>query len=306
VSVFRRYTDEMVSRANNIDLVTYAASQGYEVKKQGNDYKLAGQGGLLIKADRKTWWHDITDKGGGPIQFVMLMKDKEWADAVAELINVKVQAAPVQPAAGKADKPSELILPERAANQKRLFAYLCNTRGIDQKIVYDFVHRRNLYQDVRGNCVFVTYEGDKPIFASLRSTLTEGTFRGDVAGSRKVGWGRGLKANDSLYVFESPIDLMSCMTLQKQRGEDIDGVNYISVGGVSASPLIRCLDKNPSIRCAVICTDNDEAGEKFYLINKPLLEERGIRVLRDRPCGKDWNEDLCSSPEHSEVWEPDC
>jgi hypothetical protein len=286
----RRFTDEMIDCVNGIDIVSYAVAQGYAIEKSGNDYKIPGLGGMIIKSDRKTWWHGLSEKGGGPIQFVMFMKNIVWADAVMELLKGSTQQPQPRTVPSKPPKPAELVLPEKAADYRRLFAYLCKTRCIDQKIVQWFVHKRTLYQDTRGNCVFVTYEGGNPVFASLRSTLTNGEFCGDVAGSRKIGWGCGLKTNDTLCVFESPIDLMSYMTLQKQQGKN--GFNFISVGGVSASPLIRCLDKNPSIRRVVICTDNDETGECFFTGNKPMLEKDGLTVFRERPYGKDWNEDL--------------
>lgn len=302
---YHRYTDEQIERVDNTDLVSYAVSQGYEVKSLGNDYKISGLGGMLIKSDRKTWWHGLMDKGGGPIQFVMHIKSKDWADAVSELLRQEPPSLLFRSPLSVSSLPLVLELPEKSAGYRRLFAYLCKTRGVDQKVVYDFVHSRKLYQDTRGNCVFVSYEGDKPVYASLRSTHTGSAFRGDVAGSRKIGWGRGIKSNDSLYVFESPIDLMSYMTIQKQQDKDIDSVNYISLGGVNAAPLTRCLQKNPSIRRVVICTNNDEAGERFYTLNRPKLEAMGIAVLRDRPCGNDWNDDLCNPSAYAEAWEPD-
>ena len=300
---YHRFTDEQIERAGNIDLVAYAGSQGYELAPLGHDYKIPGLNGMVIKSDRKTWYNFTHDKGGGPIQFVMLVKGKAWADAVSELLHEPPpsQARPMSPAP---KPPIELKLPERAADLRRLFAYLCKTRGLDQKIVYEFVHRRRLYQDTRGNCVFVTYEGDKPIYASLRSTLTDSTFRGDVAGSRKVGWGCGWKSNDTLCVFESPIDLMSYMTIRKQLHGSAEGLNYMSLGGTNLSPLTRCLQKNPFIRQVFICTDNDEAGELFYTLNKPKLEALGVTVHRGRPKNKDWNEDLCTASERAEEWVP--
>ena len=297
---YKRYTEQQIDHANNIDLVSYIERQGYEIKRQGRDYKVSGQDGLLIKADRKIWWHELTGKGGGPIQFVMAIQQKTWADSVSELL--RLDALDIQRPFLPEEK-QELILPEKAADYRRLFAYLCHTRGINSGIVADFVRKGKIYQDTRGNCVFVTRVGDTPVYASLRSTVTNSEFRGDVAGSCKIGWGRGDKANDAICVFESPIDLMSYMTVKKQLYSDlIDKMNYISVGGVNVSPLLRCLDINPAIRHVIICTDNDQSGERFFEKNRPILEERGLAVSRDRPCRKDWNEDLISASDQAEEW----
>lgn len=57
---------------------------------------------------------------------------------------------------------------------RRAYAYLIKTRYIDQDVVQDFVNQKMLYQDQRGNCVFVSYDKDKqPVFACKRGTNTE-------------------------------------------------------------------------------------------------------------------------------------
>ena len=58
-------------------------------------------------------------------------------------------------------KSLQEALPSRARNMHRAYAYLTQTRYIDQDIVQDFVNRKMLYQDVRGNCVFVAYDEKK-------------------------------------------------------------------------------------------------------------------------------------------------
>ena len=69
----------------------------------------------------------------------------------------------------------------------RAYAYLTQTRYIDQDIVQDFVNRKMLYQDVRGNCVFVAYDEKKePVFANFRGTLSEVKFLGDEIGRAHV------------------------------------------------------------------------------------------------------------------------
>ena len=43
---------------------------------------------------------------------------------------------------------------------RRAYAYLTKTRWIDPDVVQDFVDRKMLYQDVKGNCVFLAYGAD--------------------------------------------------------------------------------------------------------------------------------------------------
>lgn len=49
----------------------------------------------------------------------------------------------------------ELALPERADTMKNVFAYLYQTRKIDSKLVEALVREGLLYQDKRGNAVFL-------------------------------------------------------------------------------------------------------------------------------------------------------
>ena len=68
---------------------------------------------------------------------------------------------------------------------KNVFAYLVNTRAIYPEVVQDFVNRKMLYQDIRKNCVFVSYDReitDKPVYDYLRSSNTYKTPVNDIEG----------------------------------------------------------------------------------------------------------------------------
>ncbi len=55
-------------------------------------------------------------------------------------------------------KSKEITLPPKDDNMRKVFAYLIKTRQISQNVVQDMVHRKMLYQDNHGNCVFVGYD----------------------------------------------------------------------------------------------------------------------------------------------------
>ena len=65
---------------------------------------------------------------------------------------------------------------------RKVFAYLTKSRFINQEIVQDFVTQHMLYQDLKGNCVFVSYDNDIPVFGCLRGTNTYKRFLGDLPG----------------------------------------------------------------------------------------------------------------------------
>ena len=78
-------------------------------------------------------------------------------------------------------------MPEKADGKyNRVFAYLSQTRGISVDIISDFIKSKQLYQDTKGNCVFVGFdEQGTAKFGSVRGTLTERKYRGDCKNSDK-------------------------------------------------------------------------------------------------------------------------
>jgi len=84
----------------------------------------------------------------------------------------------------KTERAKTLILPEKAGVTLRLYDYLCNKRSIDGEIVNTLIQEGNLYEDRRGNIVFVGFDDQgKARFASLRGTYGDCKFRRDCAGS---------------------------------------------------------------------------------------------------------------------------
>ena len=78
------YTDEQIARANAVDIVEYARSQGLELKRVGRDYRVSNfSGGFLITPD---WNWFAENKGGGVVQLCMELEHKNWQDAIGTLI----------------------------------------------------------------------------------------------------------------------------------------------------------------------------------------------------------------------------
>ena len=86
-------------------------------------------------------------------------------------------------------------------------------------MVQEFVDRKMLYQDVRGNCVFLAYGADgEPNFATFRGTLSERKFLGDIKGSDYTHDFYVNNGAEKLIVTESVIDAMSVMSILKGQG----------------------------------------------------------------------------------------
>lgn len=288
------FTDEQISKASQVNIISYAQSKGYALKKiSSNSYKIPGYGGLFIEANGSKWNWFSKGIGGGSIQFVMELEGKSWAYAVRELLGDEYEETVVRDQIKKEPK-GQLVLPEKNDTYKHLFAYLIRTRKIDHEIVIALVEAKKIYEDKYKNCVFVGYdENESPAYASVRSTRTTGdTFRGDVRNSDKSCPFYYEGKSTTVCVFESPIDLMSYLSILKIHGIDKFNHHMISLGGVTDKSLEKFLVQNPDITTIMICLDNDPAGNEACI---QIQDKYGTdyKLLRHTPKNKDFNEDLC-------------
>jgi len=290
--MMKRFTEEELDQANRCNLIAYAQKIGLNLKKVGNSYKVKDYGGLYINAYGTKWNWFSRDIGGGPIQFVMEMEGKTWVDAVYTLLgNEKSdfipRGEPVE------EEKGTFELPDKNDTYKHIIAYLIQSRGIDKEVVYDFISQGKLYENKHRSCVFVGYAGDNQAkYASVRSTNTHGkSYRGDVKNSDKAFPFSFEGSSTTVCVFESPIDLMSYMTLLDfHRIQSFDH-HMISLGGVADRALHQYLQLHPEINRIMLCLDNDEAGHfACQQFNEKYHED--YKLLRHSPTGKDFNEDL--------------
>lgn len=63
--------------------------------------------------------------------------------------------------------------------------------------------------------------------------------------------------DEKLFVFESPIDLLSYITAVPEEWEKH---SYISLGGLSEKAMKRMYTEYPHIHSIYLCMDNDEPG----------------------------------------------
>lgn len=295
---YYRFTDEQLQKANDVNIIAYAMHQGYPVKEYAKGYfKISGYGGLLLESDK--WYWEAEQRGGGPIQFVMMMKKLSWVEAVKELLNESSNESmtgsmfyPTSSKRKKVDK-SKFRLPEKGTTYKHIFAYLINARNLDQELVQKLVADKKLYEDVNQNCVFVGYDPEGvPRHAFLRGTKPDKPFRGDVAGSNKQYSFCMNGTTNRVFVFEAAIDAISYQTLRKKMGKHLND-HYLSLSGLSLEALDKLISIRPDITEIVVCTDNDQKGnmvcQKIQNTYKMLYQ-----VKRDSPAPhKDFNALLC-------------
>jgi len=290
-----RFTDKQIATANSISILDYAQMAGYPLKQiSRNSFKIPKYGDHKKNANGQKWYWFTRDKGGGAIQFVMEMEQKTWVEAVKKLLKLSIDTVRYEPINQIIqEEKEEMVLPEKNKTYKHVIAYLIQTRKIDKDIVYDLIKQKKIYENKYRSCVFVEYDKEGiPRYASYRSTNIKGkTYRGDIENSDKSFPFCVEGNNDTVNVFESPIDLMSYLTLLKIYGITDFNNHCISLGCIADVALERYLEDNPVISEIILCLDNDKAGRFGTEKIKEKYKDR-YTISRHFPKGKDFNEDL--------------
>ncbi len=327
-----RYTKEQIDRAKEVDLVSYLQSQGYQLVREGSEYKLAEHDSLYIRGNQWHWFSQ--DKGGKTLDFLTDYEGKSFTEAMQLLVGepagidsrqsgssrgkqpdrrkTEERFPPASPADMRTSK--ELILPEPAPDNEAAFRYLKN-RGIDTRLISKCMEEGTIYQTnmfmtqnesgeyEKVPCppavVFVGRdEQGVARYACTRSTAGPEKF--DAVGSDKsYAFMLPEDGSRSVYVFESAIDALSHKTMSNYFKKHYSA-HRISLGGLSPNALMRFLDTHPDVIFINLALDNDPQGRKATESIKSLLEERfasqpdkGYRIY-DHPAafGKDANEEL--------------
>lgn len=257
-----------IDKARNIDFITFLERyKGFHFRHLGGEYRCTEHTSLAVKSDRLSWyWHSKGIGGYGAIDFLMKIDGYDFKGAL-QLLSDEPNTTPLQPLSPPtAATQRDFILPEKAKSNRRAYAYLNTTRGIDSHIIKELFQKEYIYEDTKGNAVFVGYdEQGRPRYATLRGTYTDKPFRMDCVGSDKR-YGFCMNGNSSrLYVFESAIDSLSHATLEN-RIQDSTGAyradNRLSLGGTSGLALAHYLQRYSHIKELVFSLDNDDAGRK--------------------------------------------
>ena len=292
---------EQIVRAKEISIEDYILShEPNNVKHVGRALYLKDHDSLEIS--NGLWnWHSQGIGGKNAVDYLIKVRGYGFVDAVRHLagdeINTTRTVAPkARPptAPHPAAEREPLKLPRRFENNTRVVEYLLG-RGIDEKLIQECIRKNILYESADfHNAVFVGRdENGKARFAAMRGTT--GDFKRDAEGSdKRFGFCIPPESpyGNTVFVFESPIDLLSYDTLCKLGHIEPQDGWRLSLGGTSLLALTYLIErqkfKQPIAHC-VVCTDRDTAG---HLAFSEISEKLTIRVSRSVPVGKDWNETL--------------
>ena len=291
-----------LEQARNIDVVAFLEKRcGYAFAMRCGDYRCVQHPSLAIKGDRRTfYWHSKGAGGFGAIDYLMKIERMLFRDAMEAIMpSNELPLPPLKQTSATPEQPKSLILPEKANSNSRLYDYLCRRRGIDGVIVSALIQEGRLYEDKRGNVIFLGFdEAGKTRFASLRGTYGNRVFRMDCAGSSKrYAFHMTHSQSDQLNVYESPISAMSHGSLENALHGDKNAwkrTNRLSLAGTSGIAIPKYLEAHPCVKKLVFCLDNDESGRNASELLSKQYADKGFRISLEFPKEKDFNDDLTS------------
>ncbi|MEB7800322.1 DUF3991 and toprim domain-containing protein [Staphylococcus xylosus] len=179
------------------------------------------------------------------------------------------------------------------------FNYLTKDRKIDQQLVSNLITSGHIKEDKNNNVVFLWKNTQNQVVGSDKVGTSAKRFKGIDAGSdSRYGFSFKRGTPNDLYVFESAIDAMSYVSLNK----NISG-EFVSMNGLKRDTLLSNIvlfkekyNKNPEN--VYVGVDNDQPAKEFFK-SLPKLQfkdtEKDVKynyLVPDEILGKDWNDVL--------------
>ncbi len=304
MSKYIPFTTEQKERAASVDLEEFLRRRGEKLITSGRDKRLASDHSITIRGCE--WFDHATEQGGRAISFVKQFYGLSYPDAMSLLLGddlggsypaaKEMMPAPAKPLSSRRRvSPCAVCMPtccKSVVSTARHSMPSC-ARGSSVRAVKRSRDGTKEYH----NAVFVGFdEHGVPRHGHKRGLYTMGqSYRGNIEGSDPQHSFHYLGGDDTLYVFEAPIDLLSYISLFPEGWQEH---NYMACCGTSSIPVLEMLRQLPRLRQVYLCLDNDAAGHAASERMAKLLEERGISAERLVPQQKDWNDDLKAEQEN--------
>lgn len=289
MSKYIYFTEEQKERARRTDLASFLRSNGESLKRSGSEYEWKSKSGK-VTVRGNIWFHQYEREGGDAIDFVRRFYNLNFPEAVSLLLSE--QGIIVIPQEKTTKEKKEFCLPKGNRDMRRVYAYLLKGRFLDHEVVNFFVRGKLIYEDAEyHNTVFVGVdEHGVPCHAHKRGTYSESGYKGNVDGSNPDYSFHYIGKGNKLYVFEAPIDMLSYISLHKDKWKEN---SYVALCSVAPQAVLHILKNNPHIDTVYTCLDHDKAGiEGNYRVAEAIRAVGNYTIKNDAPPYKDWNEEL--------------
>ena len=163
------------------------------------------------------WFHQYDMTGGDAIDFAQRFFGKTFPEAVVFLNGGGSAQLLHSLPSEKGKKP--FALPPKNDTMRRVFGYLCGSRGIDRDVLHTFVRRNMVYESADyHNAVFVGYDKDGIArHAHKRGSCSQSSFKGNVDSSNPAFSFHWNGTSGKIFLFEAPIDMLSFISMHKNN-----------------------------------------------------------------------------------------
>lgn len=285
-----------------LDLLSYF--QNYEpdelIRYSRNEYGTRTYSSLRMSNGLWTSWANSIG-GRSALDFFIKIKQWNFLEAAHYLKGLIENKTPIRVEQSKRVK-HQLKLPRRNDNNNIVINYLFKERCIDKEIISYCIENHLLYEAQNDHsAIFIGYDSHcLAKYACKRGT--DSNVKQDIFGSDKAySFSISNQNSNELHVFESAIDLLSYMTLQKRKGKFYLDTNYLSLSGAttigssveeSTVPIAleTYLKDHSNIENIRLHLDNDKAGKDTVL--KIMYHYKELFHIVNEPpsIGKDFNE----------------
>ncbi len=293
-------TPEFLEQMRQIPLGEVCQRLGFEVVQEGKNYQRVKNDeiNLVINTQKNSFSENnsMVNKFGAIdlLTEVFSYKFNDAVDFLAEHFSPSAIAKTIVAQPAKAIQHIKQNIEEKKTtppvpvpkNLPNVVRYLTETRKIDKALVDDLLNQGRLYADKMNNCCFPNEDNS---FATLRGTHPTKKFTVNLGVADFFiisNQEDKTKVHDKIFLFESPIELLSFRTLHpEQKG------TFVSFNGnsmIGRTEKLK-LDQYKEVHC---CFNNDDQGKKFTqkIKNELMFDKDKVKVIT--PKDKDFNDDL--------------
>lgn len=268
---FKKFTKNEIAKASEKSILDVADSLGLSYSRLGKDYCLEGNNAFRLYEKTNSFNVFNQNIGGNVIDFVMYQQEVNFPNAVSYLLTGEFKTVEVEQVVNEPKEPFKYDI-QHSSSFDKAYQYLVNQRGLNAALIEKLHHMRFINQDTRGNIVFPWVKNGEVVGATKQGTYynpenyARGYYKGIEANSESnFGFNISIGKPDKLYFFESPIDLLSYLSLNM----DSKNAMLVSMDGLKEGTVDNFLSyftigKKNTIKEVNYCMDNDAAGQRLY------------------------------------------